>query len=281
MSLVKNVLIAALFFTSFACSGQKDYLITITTDKGDIKAVLFDDTPAHKSNFINLAEAGRFDSTQFHRVMKNFMVQGGDVFTKEGLPPEEWPTIEAEIKPNHYHRKGMIAAARQGNSINPMKRSNGSQFYVVIGKVYKEAELRADMEKLQPAFMQYVQLGSQEALRNEYTRLYKEGQFDSLTMLVISKREEIEKSLNLNLSKEFTAEQIAAYTSIGGTPHLDKEYTVFGEVISGLEVAEQISNVATGARDIPVTPVFMKVKVEKMSRKKIEKDYGYTYPEIK
>jgi peptidyl-prolyl cis-trans isomerase B (cyclophilin B) len=96
---------------------------------------------------------------------------------------------------------------------------------------------------------------------------------------VISKREEIEKSLNLNLSKDFTPEQIAAYTTIGGTPHLDKEYSVFGEVISGLEIAEEISKVATGAQDKPLVPVYMKVKVEKMSRKKIEKDYGYAYPE--
>jgi len=279
MSTLKNLLVSTFFFTSFACSGQKDYLVTITTEKGEIKAILFDDTPEHKSNFIRLAEEGRFDSTEFHRVMKNFMVQGGDVFSKEGLSPAEWPTIEAEIRPNHYHRKGMIAAARQGAGVNPMKRSNGSQFYIAIGKVYMEEELKADLEKLQPAFMQYVQLGSQQALRNEYTRLYKAGQFDSLTMLVISKREEIEKSLNLNLSKEFTPEQIAAYTTIGGTPHLDKEYSVFGEVISGLGIAEEISKVATGARDKPLVPVYMKVKVQKMSRKKIEKDYGYVYPE--
>lgn len=281
MSPLKNFLLILLFFISFACSGQKDYLVTITTDRGEIKAILFDDTPAHKSNFIKLAEDGRFDSTEFHRVMKNFMVQGGDVFSKEDLPAEDWPTIEAEIKPNHYHRKGMIAAARQGDGINPQKRSNGSQFYIAIGKVYKEDELMADMAKLQPAFMQYVQIGSQEALRNEYTRLYKAEQFDSLTQLVISKREEIEKSLNLNLSKSFTPEQIEAYTTIGGTPHLDQEYSVFGEVISGLEIAEEISKVQTGARDKPLSPIYMKVTVEKMSRKKIEKEYGYAYPESK
>ncbi len=281
MKKLKNSLILFLFSISFACSGQKDYLVTITTPQGEIKAILFDDTPAHKSNFIKLAEEGRFDSTQFHRVMKNFMVQGGDVFTKEELPPAEWPTIEAEINPNHFHRKGMIAAARQPDSVNPLRRSNGSQFYIVIGKVYEEKELLADMEKLQSAFMQYVQIGSQEELRNEYTRLYNEQKYDSLTMLVVSKREEIEKSLNLNLSKEFTPEEIAVYTSIGGTPHLDKEYTVFGEVISGLEIAEEISKVETGQRDKPLSPIYMKVKVEKLSRKKIEKDYGYTYPALK
>jgi peptidyl-prolyl cis-trans isomerase B (cyclophilin B) len=213
--------------------------------------------------------------------MNAFMVQGGDVFTKEKLVPTDWPTLPAEINAKHFHRKGMIAAARQGNGINPGRRSNGSQFYIVIGKVYNEEELKADMEKLQPAFMQYVQLASQEELRKEYSRLYAAEQFDSLTMLVVSKREEIEKSLNLNLTKNFSKEQIEAYTTIGGTPHLDQEYTVFGEVISGLEVAEEISKVKTGSRDVPIDPIYMNVKVEKMTRKKIEKEYGYNYPDGK
>ncbi|WP_075350581.1 peptidylprolyl isomerase [Algoriphagus marinus] len=281
MSFVRNLVFAILLMNSFACSGQKDYLIKIETEKGEIVAVLFDDTPAHKSNFIELAEEGRFDSTQFHRVMNAFMVQGGDVFTKEKLAPADWPTLPAEINAKHFHRKGMIAAARQGNGINPERRSNGSQFYIVIGKVYNEEELKADMEKLQPAFMQYVQLASQEELRKEYSRLYAAEQFDSLTMLVVSKREEIEKSLNLNLTKNFSKEQIEAYTTIGGTPHLDQEYTVFGEVISGLEVAEEISKVKTGSRDVPIDPIYMNVTVEKMTRKKIEKEYGYNYPDGK
>lgn len=281
MKLIVKILSIGLFFISFACSGQKDYLVTISTSGGEIKAVLFDDTPIHKSNFIKLAEAGRFDSTEFHRVMKNFMIQGGDVFTKEELPPAEWPTLEAEILPNHFHKKGMIAAARQNDGVNPLKRSNGSQFYIVIGRVYEEEELKTDMKKLQPAFMQYVQLGSQAELRDEYTRLYKAEQFDSLTMLIISKRAEIEQSLNLNLSKSFSPDQLAAYTTVGGTPHLDTEYSVFGEIISGLEVAEAISNVSTGTRDKPDSPIYLNVKVEKMSRKKIEKEYGYVYPAAK
>lgn len=281
MSFLRNLVFVVLFMNSLACSGQKDYLIKIETEKGEIVAVLFDDTPAHKSNFIELAEDGRFDSTQFHRVMNAFMVQGGDVFTKEELPPADWPTLPAEINPKYFHKKGMIAAARQGNGINPDRRSNASQFYIVIGKVYKEEELKADMEKLQPAFMQYVQLASQEELRKEYSRLYAAEQFDSLTMLVMSKREEIEKSLNLNLTKSFSKEQIEAYTTIGGTPHLDQEYTVFGQVISGLEVAEEISKVKTGPREVPIDPIYMNVKVEKMTRKKIEKEYGYIYPDEK
>ena len=281
MRSIRILLFLFLCASSFACAAEKDYVITIETSYGKIVAVLFDDTPEHKSNFIKLAEAGRFDSTEFQRVMKNFMIQGGDVFTKENLPPQEWPTLPAEIRPQYYHKKGMIAAARQPDGINPERRSNGSQFYITIGKVYDELELTTDMKELQKSLMKYMELGSQEELKNEYIRLYNEQKYDSLTNLILSKRDELEKSLNINLTKDFTKEQIEAYTTVGGVPHLDKEYTVFGEVIQGLEVAEEISKTETNTRDRPIEPVYMTVKVEKMSKKKIEKEYGYSYSDDK
>src|SRR5690606_30870235 len=104
-------------------------------------------------------------------------------------------------RPNHYHKKGMIAAARQGDGINPERRSNGSQFYIVIGKVYNELELTTDMEALQKAFMKYMELGSQTELKNEYIRLYNEQKYDSLTAMLLSKRDTLQKSLNINLTK--------------------------------------------------------------------------------
>jgi cyclophilin family peptidyl-prolyl cis-trans isomerase len=269
-----------LLVSTLACGKDKDYLITIETRHGNIVAVLFDDTPEHKNNFIALAEAGRFDSTQFHRVVQGFMVQGGDVFGKEGLPAEQWPTLPAEIRPNRFHRKGMIAAARQGNNINPSRRSNGSQFYIVQGRTYDELELTTDFPALQKAVLQYVQLESQRELKDEYNRLYAAQEFDSLTQLLLSKRDEISQSLNVTLTKDYTPTQIEAYKTLGGTPHLDKEYTVFGEVIAGLDVVDKIAMEPT-TREVPNQPVFMKVTVEKMSKTKIAKEYGYVYPELK
>lgn len=280
IKLLKLLSFSFLLVSTLACGQNKDYLITITTRHGEIKAVLFEDTPKHKKNFIELAEAGRFDSTQFHRVIKDFMVQGGDVFGKEGLPAEQWPTIPAEILPHHYHRKGMIAAARQGNNINPSKASNGSQFYIVQGRTYEELELTTDFTALQKAVFQYVQLESQKSFKEEYNRLYAAEEFDSLTNLILSKRDEIAESLKITLTKDYTPEQIQAYATIGGTPHLDKEYTVFGEVISGMDVVEKIAAEPT-TREVPDHPVLMQVKVEKVSKKKITEEYGYVYPEIK
>lgn len=274
------ILLALLLMSSWACGKDKDYVITITTRHGEMKAILFDDTPEHKANFLALAEEGRFDSTFFHRVIQGFMVQGGDVFGKEGLPAEEWPTVPAEIRSNHVHVKGMLAAARQGNNINPLKSSNGSQFYIVQGRTYEELELTTDFPALQKAVFQFMLLDSQRQMKEDYNRLYQEGKLDSLSLLLLSKRDEIAKTLNVKLTKDYSPAQVKAYAELGGTPHLDFEYTVFGQVIRGIEVVDKIAAEPT-TREVPNQPVVMQVSVEKMSRKKIEKEFGYVYPPSK
>ncbi|MFD2200339.1 peptidylprolyl isomerase [Shivajiella indica] len=274
---MRLITFVVLLFVLFSCTTEKDYLIKIQTKHGDMYAVLFDETPIHKKNFVDLAKAGRFDSTEFHRVIPHFMIQGGDVFGKEGLPQDQWPTIAAEIVPQYFHSKGMIAAARQGNNINPERRSSGSQFYIVQGKVYERDELVTDMKLLSETFFKYIQLASNEALKNEYSRLYEEEKFDSLNHLMLQEKTNLEGFYSINLEKPLTKEQIEAYTSIGGTPHLDGEYTVFGKIIDGLDVMEKIASVPTGPRDKPLESVFMILSVEELPKTKITKKFGYEY----
>lgn len=262
-----------------SCASEKDYLVTITTEHGTMYAILYDETPAHKENFLELAQTGRYDSTQFHRVIREFMIQGGDVFTKEDLPPEDWYTVPAEFNPSLIHEKGSIAAARQGDRMNPEKRSSGCQFYVVEGKIYSEEELTTDIPKLQKAFTQYLQLDRNAELRETYRRLYQNQEIDSLNALMLSKKVVLEQFFNVNLELNKRENQIKAYTTVGGTPHLDDDYTVFGKVIRGLEVMEKISQLETGPNSKPIAPVYMDVNVELVSKKKITKEYGYKYPE--
>ena len=275
---IKLLFLFALIALSFSsCSVEKDYLVKIETRHGDMYALLFDETPKHKSNFIELAENGRFDSTQFHRVIENFMVQGGDIFGKENLPRDQWYTIPAEINPKYIHAKGMIAAARMGNNVNPERASSGSQFYIVQGKVYTKPELVTDMRLLGEKFNQYIGLESNKELREEYYRLYQAKELDSMNQIMLGAKEKLENFYNINLEKKMTPKQIEIYTSEGGTPHLDNEYTVFGKIIKGLDVMETIAKEKTGAQDKPLEPVYMKVSVSHMNKKKITKEFGYAY----
>ena len=207
------------------------------------------------------------------------MIQGGDVFGKENISPEEWYTIPAEFNENFIHEKGSIAAARQGDGINPEKRSSGCQFYIVQGKVYDDLELTSDMEPLQESFMKFLQLSSNKSLSEQYSQLYQQGDFNGINQLMLGKKKELEDFFNTNLSKEISPEQLEAYTTVGGTPHLDGEYTVFGKVIQGLEVMEKIAAEATTAQDQPIEEVYMKVSVKEMPKEEISKVYGYKYPQ--
>ncbi|WP_291778981.1 peptidylprolyl isomerase [Cecembia sp.] len=260
-----------------SCASEKDYLVKIETRHGDMFAVLFDETEKHKENFIALAQEGRFDSTDFHRVIQNFMIQGGDVFGKENLPQENWTTVPAEIKPGFIHSKGMIAAARQGNNINPERKSSGSQFYIVKGKVYTREELVTDMKLLSETFFKYIQLSSNAELKEAYSSLYEEEKFDELNEMMLNEKSNLEQFYSISLEKPMTAQQIEAYTTVGGTPHLDGEYTVFGKVIKGLDVLDRIAAEPTGPRDIPNDKVYMKVSIEHLPKTKIEKEFGYSY----
>ncbi len=183
---------------------KKDEVVTISTSLGDIRLILFSDTPLHRANFLKKAESGSYDGTTFHRVIPGFMVQGGDPNsrdddpTNDGQGPPHEATIPAELAAGHRHAYGAVAAARQADFVNPQRVSNASQFYLVVNKL--------------------------------------------------------------------------------GTHSLDGQYTVFGQVISGLEVLDKIAALPRDARDRPLADLKMTMKVEKLKKKKISELYGYKYP---
>ena len=197
----KLLLILCVFLGMAAQAQDKETKVLIKTTKGNITVMLYNDTPQHRDNFIKLVNEGWFTGSPFHRVIKDFMIQGGQ--NADGRVDPGY-RIPAEIKKNHFHKKGALAAARQADQVNPQKMSSGSQFYIVQGKVWNETEL---------------------------------NMFES------------------RYGKVFSAKQRQTYQSKGGTPHLDGDYTVFGEVVEGLDIVDKIAAVKTGYMDVPVEPV--------------------------
>ena len=238
--------------------------VRIKTSMGDIVVRLYDETPKHRDNFVKLAKEGFFDGTLFHRVIRDFMIQGGDPDSK-GAPagknlgtggPDY--TIPAEfVFPKLYHKRGALSAARTGDEVNPNRESSGSQFYIVWGKTYKPAELKQmerqlAMQQEQAVFNQLVADNKAKVL--ELRRSRDRAGLQELQDDLIASTKAIcaEKGL-----PKFTDEQVESYTTVGGTPFLDNQYTVFGEVEEGLEIVGKIQEVETGRNDRPKDDVVM------------------------
>ena len=238
--------------------------VKIQTTLGDIVVRLYDETPIHRDNFVKLAKEGYYDGTLFHRVIKDFMIQGGDPDSK-GAPAGKMLgvggpdyTLQAEIVDGLFHKRGALAAARQGDEVNPERRSSGSQFYIVWGQVYNQGQLRQfskqlKMQKVQNAFNL---LAAQH--RDEIMQMRRERNRAGLQELQDKLAAQAEAMVT---GDGLTAEQIEVYSTIGGTPHLDGQYTVFGEVEQGLDIVEMIQNAATGRGDRPFDDIEMKVTV--------------------
>lgn len=234
---------------------------------GDITVRLYDETPLHRDNFLKLAAEEFFNGTLFHRVIKDFMIQGGDPNSK-GAPAgmnlgSGGPgyTIPAEIQPTLFHKRGALSAARLGDEVNPTKESSGSQFYIVWGKVYKAPELKQLEHQMKMQQEQNIFNALAMEHREEIMNLRRNRDRDGLMEL----QDKLAK-MAMDKSKElgapaFTPLQVEAYTTLGGTPFLDGGYTVFGEVEEGLDVVEAIQNVETSAGDRPKTDVVMNVAV--------------------
>ena len=236
--------------------------VKITTTLGNITVRLYDETPLHRDNFLKLAKEGYYNGTLFHRVIKDFMIQGGDPDSKGapagkalGMGGPDY-TIEAEIKPRLIHKRGALAAARQGDEVNPERRSSGSQFYIVWGQQYKEGQMG-----------QLAKQMKMQALNTVFNRLATERKAQIMELRRNRDRaglQELQDELEALAHAEVESQQLGlselqrqTYTTLGGTPHLDGQYTVFGEVVEGLDVVERIQHAATGRNDRPVEDVAM------------------------
>lgn len=242
--------------------------VRIKTTEGDILVRLYDETPKHRDNFLKLAGEGYFDGTLFHRVIKDFMIQGGDPDSK-GAPKGKMLgtggpdyTLPAEfVYPKLFHKRGALSAARLGDEVNPERESSGSQFYIVWGKTYKSAELKQMERQLEMQQEQTVFNKLAKENRDKIMELRRNRDRAGLQELQDELIAET-KAICLEKGKPtFTDEQREAYTTVGGTPFLDNQYTVFGEVEEGVDVVEKIQNCETMRGDRPAEDVSMTVEV--------------------
>ena len=257
-----------------------DSIVAIKTDLGNILIRLYNETPKHRDNFMKLARSKYFDSLMFHRVIKEFMIQGGDPESKRAQPEQMLGnggpgyTIPAEINTKYFHKKGALSAARLGDEINPNKESSGSQFYIVQGRTFTENDLKAteegrNMQIKRSLYNQYLNHPENIALKNKIIQYQNENKIDSLSMINGAAVNYVEEEFKKQSVSKFSEEQLKAYSTIGGTPHLDGGYTVFGEVIEGLDVIDKIAAIETGNSDRPKTDVRMYVTIP--SKKELKK----------
>lgn len=241
--------------------------VSIKTSKGEIVVRLYDETPLHRDNFLKLAKEGFYDGTIFHRVIKDFMIQGGDPNSK-GAPKgmqlgSGGPgyTIDAEIKPEFFHKRGALAAARLGDEMNPEKKSSGCQFYIVWGQTYNDGQLGQLAKQMLMQAQQSVFNSLAAARREQIMDLRRNRDRAGLQAL----QEELEAITYATVKDKglgkLSDAQKEIYKTVGGTPFLDGQYTVFGEVESGLEIVEAINNCKTEPGDRPSEDITMTVTV--------------------
>ena len=255
-----------ILFLSMSCESKKatskeandNVCVDIETTMGHIKVKLYNETPAHRDNFIKLVKEGYYNGTLFHRVINKFMIQGGDGDSRNAKPGQRLGmgdpgyTIPAEfVYPRYFHKKGALAAARQGDNVNPKKASSGSQFYIVTGDVIPagqigQVERQLQMQQEQAIFNQLV-----EAHRDEILAMRRARDTQGLQALQDQLIAEMHERIAREGIAKLSEEQKQAYTTVGGAPHLDGAYTVFGEVIEGRDVVEKIEKVATDSADRP------------------------------
>ena len=242
-----------------AMNDTTDAIVEITTTEGPIKVLLYGDTPRHRDNFLKLAREGYYDGVLFHRVIKDFMVQTGDPDSKDAPAGKRLGTgdpgytLEAEINyPRHYHKYGALAAARTGDQVNPERRSSGSQFYIVTGQKMSPRMLEQMESRMVNDYKQKEWMKLMKANAAKIKELQSAGDRDALEAYRQELIAELERTVKVpSLSEEMKKD----YIESGGTPHLDGQYTVFGEVLEGMDTVEKIQNAETDSADRPKTDV--------------------------
>lgn len=254
---------------SYVNDSLKETRIMIITEFGTIKIKLYNETPLHRDNFIKLVKTGYFDSLMFHRVIKNFVVQGGDPDSKNAPANVELGnggpgyTIPAEFHPKLFHKKGVLAAARDSDLENPSQASAGSQFYIVHGKIHTDSTLKVQAQRITKLklFNVVVKRKEYKYWLEKYPVFVKKNQEDSMKYVNDLVNKQVEAELPAVPVYTFSEEQLKTYKTTGGTPHLDQSYTIFGEVYEGLNVVDEIANQKTAEHDRPVKDVRMKIVI--------------------
>ena len=266
----KILLICLAFIALTACSAgskkqtnhhmenEKRTLVKLETTMGNITVALYNETPKHRDNFINLVKEGVYDSTLFHRVIKQFMIQAGDPDSKNASDTamlgsgDVGYTIPAEFNPKFFHKKGVLAAARQGDDVNPEKASSGCQFYIVTGRKFTEPQLLGMENKINEQREEALFDSLARQHMKEIYKMRKAGDNAGLLELQDTLEAQARELADKEEKFRFTPEQIKAYSTIGGAPHLDGSYTVFGEVTEGMEVVDNIEIAKTNRADRPI-----------------------------
>lgn len=270
------ILVVLFFGFSIDTNAQENKIkkrpkVEIITPYGNMIVELYNRTPRHRDNFLKLVRNHFYDSLLFHRVIEGFMIQGGDPESKNAKPHQllgnggPGYTIDAEIVPGLIHRKGALAAAREGDRVNPLKKSSGSQFYIVQGKVIPNKALDKFEQKMTQRIIvskvnAYIANPKHKDVKHLLDSLQKKEKYDELNK-TYAKIESKIANLPDNKPFKFTKLQRSVYSTVGGTPHLDGNYTVFGQVVKGLNVIDSIANQKTDKRDRPLKDIRMKMKI--------------------
>jgi peptidylprolyl isomerase len=269
-TVTRHLISLSILFLLISCNtpaGNENTIVLIKTTSGDIKVRLYDNTPLHRDNFIKLVSMGFYDGILFHRVIKDFMIQAGDPATRSGLTKEQLDTLDkytipSEFRKEYFHKKGVLAAAREGNDVNPEMRSSGTQFYIVQGKKYTEAELKATEERINSNKKQIL-----------FSKLIKETADSARLSGIPLQDSQIQEKASMKMFEyltttgefKYSRDQIDSYINTGGVPRLDGTYTVFGEVIEGIDVVDKIAAAQTNPSDKPINDIKI-VKMKLVSK---------------